>query len=127
MKNVLITLFFDLLPVILSLIITLLTVFLKKKYNVLVNNESKKNIVKATVEYVEQVFKEMHGKEKFEEAKKTILELLEEKKIKIGEKELKVLIESAVKEMNDFNNLNLNDEYVNKLVDYLENQENKDE
>ena len=53
-----------------------------------------------TVKYIEQIYKDVHGTEKLEKAKETMLALLEEKGIKISDVELVILLESAVKDMN---------------------------
>ena len=45
-------------------------------------------IVKASVKYVEQVYKEMDGQAKFEKAKEKALKIMAEKGIDIGEDEL---------------------------------------
>ena len=65
-------------------------------YTKYVDTQTKKEIVKDTVNYVEQVFKDIHGAEKLEKAKEKALEWLNEKGIKISETELEILIESAV-------------------------------
>lgn len=85
---------------ILATIITALTSFIgvsiKNAYTKYINTKTKKEIVKDTVNYVEQVFKDIHGVTKLEKAKEKALEWLKQKGIKISETELEILIESAV-------------------------------
>lgn len=74
---------------------------LKAKYDEYVDTKIKKDIVNATVRYVEQVFNTLHGEEKLNKAKEKAIEWLDEKGIKTSETELEILIESVV---NEFNN-----------------------
>lgn len=53
-------------------------------------------IVKASVKYVEQVYKELDGQGKFEKAKEKASKIMAEKGIDIGEDELEALIEQTV-------------------------------
>lgn len=53
-------------------------------------------IVKASVEYAEQVFQALDGQEKFNIAKQKALEIFNERGIVIGENELDALIEQSV-------------------------------
>lgn len=87
----------------LATIITFATVFIgmsiKKAYTKYVDTKTKKEIVKGTVEYVEQVYKNLMvpGKEKLTKAKEKVVELITSKGLKISDSELEVLIESAVR------------------------------
>ncbi len=74
--------------------------YLKKK-GILTQLENKKEIVKIVVMAIEQSFKVLEGKEKLEYAKVEVAKLLQQKKIKISEKELDLLIEATVKEVKD--------------------------
>lgn len=91
---------FEILATILMAIISFLGTTIKLKYDKYIDTKEKKEIVKLTVQYVEQVFKELHGKEKLEKAKEKAVEWLNEKGIKISETELEILIESSVNEFN---------------------------
>lgn len=71
-------------------------VTLKNKYTEKVNTAEKQKIIDATVKYVDQVFKDLGGVEKLNEATKTASEWLSQKNIPVSEAELRVLIESAV-------------------------------
>lgn len=73
----------------------------KKLYNKYIDSEEKASVVASTVQYVEQVYQDLHGQEKLEKAMQRASELLTEKGISITNKELETLIESAV---NGFNN-----------------------
>lgn len=68
-----------------------------KKY---LNDNTKKAIAKAVVLFVEQVYKELHGKEKLQKALERASELLAEKGIKFSALEMETLIEAAVAEFN---------------------------
>ena len=58
--------------------------------------EQKRAVVNSTVAYVEQVFKDLDGAQKLEEAKNVILTSLEKQGIDIDEDEMQILIEAAV-------------------------------
>lgn len=73
----------------------------KKLYTKYIDTQTKKDVVATTVQYVEQICKDLHGAEKLEKAMQRASELLAEKGISITNKELETLIESAV---NGFNN-----------------------
>lgn len=73
--------------------------FLKKK-GVVAQLESHKEIAKIVVNAVEQTYTQLHGEEKLNVAKIELIKLAKAKGIKISEKELDLIIESSVKEMN---------------------------
>lgn len=75
--------------------------YVKKIYNKYVDNETKKDVVNTTVQYVEQVYQDIHGEEKLEKALERASKLLQEKGITISNTELETLIESAVCGFND--------------------------
>lgn len=94
-------------PMIVNVIVTVVGIVasyvglkVKSIYNEKVNTKEKETVVQHTVEYVEQVYKDVHGEEKFNAAMDKVIELLEEKGIEFTKAELEVLIESAV---NGFN------------------------
>ena len=70
---------------------------LAKKY---FNDKTKKEVAKNAVQFVEQVFKNLHGEEKLNEALQAAAEMLAEKGITITDLELRVLVEAAVLEFN---------------------------
>ncbi len=87
---------FEILATIITALGSFIGVSIKNTYTKYINTKTKKEIVKDTVNYVEQVFKDIHGEEKLEMAKRKSIEWLNEKGIKISETELEILIESAV-------------------------------
>ena len=58
--------------------------------------EQKRAVVNSTVAYVEQVFKDLDGAQKLQEARNAILISLEKQGIDIDEDEMQILIEAAV-------------------------------
>jgi len=64
------------------------------------NDKTKKAVAKSAVQFVEQVYKDIHGEEKLGEALKAASEMLAEKGITVTDLELRVLIEAAVAEFN---------------------------
>lgn len=90
---------------ILGAIAGILFIMLSNKVNKFINSRDNKDTIYAiighTVNYVEQVCKELKGKEKLEAAKDKIIKALNDKGIKLSDEEIEILIESAVKTMND--------------------------
>ena len=70
---------------------------LVKKY---LNDKTKLAVAKTAVRFVEQVYKDLHGEEKFAQALSAASEMLAEKGITVTELEMRVLIEAAVAEFN---------------------------
>lgn len=64
------------------------------------NDKTKKAVVRSAVQFVEQVYKDIHGEDKLAEALVAASEMLAEKGIHVTELELRVLIEAAVAEFN---------------------------
>ena len=102
------------LPKILEYVIIIIAGILANKAKKLINTDIKKAIVRDTVKYVEQVFRDVHGAEKLDAAKDKAVALLREKGVKISDEEIIVLIESAVSEMNK------NDSAIKRLIEALE-------
>ena len=69
---------------------------MKATYIEEINSSTKKNVAKTTVEYIEQVYKNIHGQEKLNKAIEMASSILNEKGISVSETELKTLLESAV-------------------------------
>ena len=65
------------------------------------NDKTKQSVAKTAVKYVEQVFKDLHGEEKLQQALDAATQMLAEKGIIVTELELRVLIEAAVAEFNE--------------------------
>ncbi|MCI9110210.1 MAG: hypothetical protein HFH47_00170 [Bacilli bacterium] len=76
---------------------------LKTLFEQRVNTETKKKIIADTVKYVEQITKgiSITSENKKQKAKTKALEWLKEKKIKISNTELDILIESAVNSLKE--------------------------
>lgn len=72
----------------------------KQVYTKYVDNQVKQDVVNSTVNYVEQVYKNIHGEEKLQKAKEKVTEILTEQGIKITDADLEMLIESAVYGLN---------------------------
>lgn len=100
MKEIITQMITEYLPVILTAVMTAIVGFVKSKYTKIANDSIKKDVASTTVKYIEQIYKDVHGTEKLEKAKETMLTLLEEKGIKISDVELVILLESAVKDIN---------------------------
>lgn len=64
------------------------------------DDKTKRDIAMTVVEAMEQMYKDWTGSERFDEAVVNMSEMLEQKGIAATELEIKLLIESAVKEMN---------------------------
>jgi hypothetical protein len=65
------------------------------------NDKTKRDVAKSAVQFVEQVYKDLHGEEKLYEALVAASEMLAEKGITVTELEMRVLIEAAVAEFNE--------------------------
>lgn len=65
------------------------------------NDKTKQDVAKTCVKAVEQIYKDLHGEEKFNKALECISDMLAEKGIAVSETEMKMLIESAVAEFNE--------------------------
>ena len=64
------------------------------------DTDAKRTLAKTVVQFTEQVYKNLHGEEKFGAALAVFSQRLEEKGIRASETEMKVLLESAVAEFN---------------------------
>ena len=76
-------------------------IIIKNIYKKYVNEKTKKHIVKTCVLAVEQIYKDLHGQEKYDKCMEAVTEMLNERGIPATELELKMLIESEVKKIND--------------------------
>ena len=73
----------------------------KKLYTRYINDKTKKDIVHTVVLGVEQIYKDLGGPDKLQQALVSASEMLAEKGISVTELELRMLIEAAVAEFND--------------------------
>lgn len=85
---------------VIMLLITGLATWIGTTYKNYINLKQKKDIIEATVKYVEQTSTNLTSREKFSKAKEKVNSWLKEKNIKISDTELEVLIESFVHEFN---------------------------
>ncbi len=98
----------------------------KQLYTRYVNDKTKEAVVKVCVKAVEQLYKDLHGEEKYHEVVESATAMLNEKGITITELELKMLIEAAVCEFNKaFEKEGLNEpiDYTNDLSDNTDSVE----
>ena len=82
-------------------VISYIGITIKNKISSKIDTDIKKELVKTTVKYVEQVFKDIHGKEKLDMALQKAEELFKEKGINIGRVELEMMIEEVVNNINE--------------------------
>ena len=73
----------------------------KKVYQNHINDDTKRSIAKAVVQFVEQAWKSLHGPDKLQKALETTEVLLKKKGIPFDADEMMVLIEAAVAEFNE--------------------------
>ena len=81
---------------IVTAIVGYVAVVIKNKFEEKVNTQTKREVVEATVKYVQQLYETLDGKEKFQKALETSTEWLNEKGVKITEAEASILIDEAV-------------------------------
>lgn len=93
---------------------TALGLFFKRLYTNTIGDKIKldtvKEIARVVVKFVEQVYKDIHGEKKMEEALKAFAEMLNNKGITISELEMRVYLESALAEFNEAFNKEINKE-----------------
>lgn len=82
---------------IVTAIFAYLAVKVKAKFDEKINTETKREVIEATVKYVQQVYETLDGKDKLQKALDTSIQWLNEKGIKITEAEATILIEAAIK------------------------------
>lgn len=76
-------------------------IMIKNIFTKYVNDKTKRDVAKSAVQFVEQVYKDIHGEEKLNAALSCAEEMLMEKGITVTALEMRVLIEAAVAEFND--------------------------
>ena len=90
----------ELIGLILSAIVGTLGYACKRIYQEHINDETKRHIASAAVEFVEQAWKILHGPEKLAKALETARILLEKKGIDFDAEEMTILIEAILAEFN---------------------------
>ena len=73
---------------------------IKKLYDRMTTDDTKRKVVETCVKAVEQMYQDLSGLEKLEKAKENILVILQSKDIAISEIEMDMLIEACVAEFN---------------------------
>lgn len=88
----------QILATVITAVASFIGVSIKKAYTKYVDTKTKKEIVEATVKYIEQIYKGVmiSNENKLSKAKEKALEWLNSKGLKISDTELDILIESAV-------------------------------
>lgn len=66
-----------------------------------INDKTKRVVAKSAVQFVEQVYRDLHGEEKLNAALSAASDMLAQKGITVTELEMRVLIEAAVGEFNN--------------------------
>lgn len=100
MKEIIMELLNNILPIIataLGGLIAYVVNKIKKYYDEKYRSETIDKVLKSTVDYVEQVFIDIKGKQKLDKARDVALSRLKNKGIDIDEVELTILIESFVR------------------------------
>lgn len=96
---------YGILSAILTAIAGGLGVLAKTIYNKTIGNkmkeDTKKDVAKLVVKYVEQVYKDIHGEDKLNKALEAFSEMLAEKGITISDLEMRVYLESALASFNN--------------------------
>lgn len=77
-----------------------LGIVVKNLYQKYVNDSTKKAVVKTCVQAVEQLYKDLHGEDKYNRVVASVTDMLKEKGITITDIEMKMLVEAAVGEFN---------------------------
>ena len=96
---------------IITAILGYLGITIKNLISKYLNDKTKREIVRACVRAVEQMYKDLHGQEKVDKVVEYATEILMSKGIEISASEIKVLLEQFVQEMN---------QEINKDVEVLE-------
>ena len=88
----------QILATIITAVASFIGVSIKKAYTKYVDTKTKKEIVEATVKYIEQIYKGVliTNESKLAKAKEKALEWCNSKGLKVSDTELEILIESAV-------------------------------
>lgn len=86
---------------ILGIVFTALGFVAKELVKKFLNDKTKIAVAKVCVQFVEQVFEDLHGKEKLQAALERAAAMLAEKGIPFSALEMETLIEAAVAEFNE--------------------------
>lgn len=91
----------EILGAILTALAGYLGVVLKNLATKYLNDKTKRDVAKTCVQAVEQIFKDLHGEDKFNQALENASTILADKGIIVSATEMRMLIESAVAEFNE--------------------------
>lgn len=91
----------EIMMAIITFVATYLGAYLKRVITKWLDNKTKQDIAKTCVKAVEQIYKDLHGEEKLQEALKAASEMLQSENITVTDIELRMLIEAAVAEFNE--------------------------
>jgi intergrase/recombinase len=75
-------------------------IVVKKLITTYINDKTKEKVAKTVVQAVEQIYKDIHGKEKFDKGIEYLSQMLTDRGITCTELELQLLLEGAVAEFN---------------------------
>lgn len=90
----------QILEAILAVVVGLLVLAATKYIKPILQNNVIKVIAKNVVLFVEQTYKDLHGAEKLDKGLEAFSEMLAAKHIKISAKEMRVMLEAALAELN---------------------------
>lgn len=91
----------EIITMIMTAIFGMIGIMVKNLVAKYLNDNTKRAVAKTVVQFVEQCFKDIHGKEKLEVALNRACEMLTEKGIEVSYLEMETLIEAAVSEFNE--------------------------
>lgn len=90
----------NLIEMVVAIIFGCMGIIIKNLTRRYIDNETKRTVAKDIVRAVEQIYHDLHGADKFNAAAEFFREQLEQYGIVITEREMQILIESAVNEFN---------------------------
>jgi len=82
------------------------------------DDKTKMSVAKTVVQAVQQVYKDLNGEERLIKATENIAELLADKNIMINDLEIRMLIEAAVRELNEAAMLAVHEEEAEQAEEY---------
>lgn len=85
----------------LSAALTAIGAWIGRIYKEKVNDETKRKVVQTCCKAVKQLYKDLHGAEKYDKAVESIVAMLNQKNITITDLEIKMLIEEVCSDFTD--------------------------
>lgn len=119
--NQLIDILLPILATFLTGLFTYLGTKIKSAYEKKVNTETAKTVVQDVVKFVEQVYTDLHGKEKLQKAIEQTSTILQSKGITLTETEITMLIEAAVFGLNE----GISSDDVKKTIEDAKEKDNE--